>query len=82
MPLTSRGQSTGDTYTGRPGNQLTQTLVSSDGVDFVLIVRPRCSGAARWTIQKAGSKPWTPGATPLEIDGEFEVAGAQTDSAD
>ena len=70
----SRGQSTGDTYTGRPGNQLTQTLVSSDGVDFVPYRPAQVFGAARWTIQKAGSKLLDAWATPLEIDGEFEVA--------
>lgn len=75
----SRGQSTGDTYTGRPGNQLTQALATTDSADFIPYRPAQMFGAARWTVQKAGRKHLEPWATPLEIDSAFEVAALKQD---
>lgn len=70
----SRGKSTGDTKSGRPGNQITQAIVTSDPDDFVPYRPAQLYGAKEWTLEKAPSTKSDPWVTPLEIRPEFEVA--------
>lgn len=69
----SRGKSTGDTNNGRPGNQITQAIVTSDPDDFVPYRPAQLYGAAEWTLEKAPSSTADAWVTPLEIRPEFEV---------
>ncbi|MGV1004581.1 MAG: hypothetical protein ACOYEV_07405 [Candidatus Nanopelagicales bacterium] len=73
----SRGKSTGDTNSGRPGNQVTQAIVTSDPDDFVPYRPAQLYGAAEWTLAKAPSSSAQPWITPLEIRPEFEVAALE-----
>ncbi|MFT4188839.1 MAG: hypothetical protein QM621_09695 [Aeromicrobium sp.] len=69
----SRGRSTGATNSGRAGNQLTQTIVTSDPNDFLPYRPAQLFGALDWRLEKASSpriEAWT---TPLRIRPEFEV---------
>ncbi len=73
----SRGKSTGSTNSGRPGNQITQAIVTSDPDDLVPYRPAQLYGATEWTLEKApgiASNPWV---TPLEIRPEFEVAALE-----
>ncbi|QIK67377.1 hypothetical protein G7072_14405 [Nocardioides sp. HDW12B] len=70
----SRGKSTGDTNSGRPGNQITQAIVTSDPDDFVPYRPAQLYGATEWTLEKAPSSTSEPWVTPLEIKPEFELA--------
>ncbi|USI89653.1 hypothetical protein [Rhodococcus pyridinivorans] len=69
----SRGRSTGTTYNGRPGNQLTQSLATDEADDFIPYRPAQLYGARRWSLEKASGKSLDPWATPLEIDPEFEA---------
>ncbi|MFV0459460.1 MAG: hypothetical protein ACK5MT_11920 [Actinomycetales bacterium] len=73
----SRGKSTGRTNNGRDGNQLTQTIVTSDPDDFVPYRPAQLYGATEWTLEKAPSTAIDPWITPLEIKPEFEVAALE-----
>lgn len=74
----SRGKSTGDTNSGRPGNQITQAIVTSDPDDFVPYRPAQLYGATEWTLEKAPSSTSDPWVTPLEISPEFEVAALES----
>lgn len=69
----ARGRSTGKTNNGRPGNQLTQSVVTADIADFAPYRPAQLFGARRWCLEKAEQnlEPWV---TPLEIDPEFEAS--------
>lgn len=70
----SRGRSTGTTLTGRPGNQVTQAIVSSETAD-VLPLRPaQLYSCPEWQLDRATRKELAPWQTPLEIAPEFETA--------
>lgn len=69
----SRGISTGDTKSGRPGNQLTQVIVTSENSDFVPYRPAQLFGAAEWSLTKAASRESAPWVTPLQISQEFEA---------
>ncbi|MBX6388710.1 MAG: hypothetical protein IRZ08_06885 [Frankia sp.] len=69
----SRGGSTGKTNSGRPGNQLTQVIVTSDLDDFVPYRPAQLFGARNWRLEKAPSSRIIPWATPLEVRPEFEA---------
>ncbi|CCQ45056.1 hypothetical protein ARTSIC4J27_989 [Pseudarthrobacter siccitolerans] len=69
----SRGESTGDTNSGRPGNQITQAIVTSDPDDFVPYRPAQLYGATHWKLEKAPRSSADPWITPLEIRPEFEV---------
>lgn len=73
----SRGKSTGDTNSGRPGNQVTQAIVTSDPDDFVPYRPAQLYGATGWTLEKATSSTSDPWVTPLEIKPEFEVSALE-----
>jgi hypothetical protein len=73
----SRGKSTGDTNSGRPGNQITQAIVTSDSDDFVPYRPAQLYGAAEWALEKAPSSASDAWVTPLEIRPEFEVAALE-----
>lgn len=69
----ARGRSTGKTNNGRPGNQLTQSIVTGDIADFAPYRPAQLFGARRWCLEKAerNLESWV---TPLEIDPEFEAS--------
>lgn len=73
----SRGKSTGDTTSGRPGNQLTQVIVTSDPDDFVPYRPAQLYGAVGWTLEKSQGTASDPWVTPLEIRPEFEVSALE-----
>ncbi len=73
----SRGKSTGDTNSGRPGNQITQAIITSDPDDFVPYRPAQLYGATEWTLEKASNTTSDPWITPLEIRPEFEVAALE-----
>lgn len=73
----SRGKSTGLTKTGRGGNQLTQTIITSDPDDFVPYRPGQLYGATEWTLEKSPSKTSDLWITPLAIRPEFEVSGLE-----
>lgn len=73
----SRGMSTGDTNSGRPGNQITQAIVTSDPDDFVPYRPAQLYGAAEWALEKAPSSASDAWVTPLEIRPEFDVAALE-----
>jgi hypothetical protein len=70
----ARGTSTGTTNSGRPGNQLTQAIVTSDPDDFVPYRPAQLYGALEWSLRKAPGSRLDPWVTPLEIRPEFEAA--------
>ena len=70
----SRGRSTGRTLSGRPGNQVTQTIVTSSSAD-VLPLRPaQLFSSPSWNLERATSGSLDAWVTPLEIDPSFEIA--------
>ena len=73
----ARGRSTGATISGRPGNQVTQAIVTSDPDDFVPYRPAQLYGATEWTLEKSPSTTSDPWVTPLEIKPEFEVAALE-----
>ncbi|CUR58045.1 conserved hypothetical protein [metagenome] len=73
----SRGKSTGDTNSGRPGNQITQAIITSDPDDFVPYLPAQLYGAVDWTLEKAPASASDTWVTPLEIRPEFEVAALE-----
>ncbi|MBL7489628.1 hypothetical protein I6A60_05490 [Frankia sp. AgB1.9] len=70
----TRGKSTGRTNSGRPGNQLTQAIVTSDLDDFVPYRPAQLYGALTWNLAKAPGAQLDPWTSPLEIRPEFEAA--------
>lgn len=69
----SCGRSTGATIGGRPGNQLSVTIMTSDIYD-VLPLRPaQLYSSPSWTLQKPGAKNLDEWITPLEIAEDFDV---------
>ena len=69
----SRGASTGATLSGRPGNQLTTTIVSSD-TGSVLPMRPaQLMSATDWASGRPPAREVGAWPTPLQISSDFEV---------
>lgn len=68
-----RGASTGATLSGRPGNQLTQAIMTSDPYD-VLPLRPaQLYSAPGWSMERPAMQEVAAWAPPLEISPEFDV---------
>lgn len=74
----SRGTSTGDTHSGRPGNQITQTIITSDPDDLVPYRPAQLYGATGWTLAKAAGPSSDAWVTPLEVGPEFELAALES----
>ncbi|WP_071289221.1 hypothetical protein [Mycolicibacterium llatzerense] len=70
----SRGRSTGSTVTApRPGNQLTQAIVTSAPDDFIPYRPAQLYAARQWNLSReTGGKHISPWPTPLEIDATYE----------
>lgn len=69
----SRGHSTGATLSGRPGNQLTVTIMTSDPYD-VLPLRPaQLYSSPEWSFDRPTTQDLEPWLTPLEIANDFDV---------
>lgn len=70
----SQGRSTGRTLSGRPGNQLTRTIVTGSAADIVPLRPAQLYSATSWSEldqQPAEADGWQ---APLEIDPAFETA--------
>lgn len=61
----ARGKSTGTTNSGRPGNQLTQAIVSSEPDDFIPYRPAQLYGAVNWTLVKAPTQEAVEWVTPI-----------------
>lgn len=70
----ARGVSTGKTLSGRPGNQLTETIVTGDPADILPLRPAQLYAAANWTLRRAPAKVIQGWQSPLEISPDFEVA--------
>lgn len=70
----ARGVSTGKTLSGRPGNQLTETIVTGDTADILPLRPAQLYAAANWTLRRAPAKVVPGWQAPLEISPDFEVA--------
>ncbi|MFH5230895.1 hypothetical protein [Antrihabitans spumae] len=69
----SRGKSTGKTITRpRPGNQLTETILTSERNDFLPYRPAQLFAANRWSVDKVSTKVLDSWPTPLEIDPAYE----------
>jgi hypothetical protein len=67
----SRGRSTGDTIGGRPGNQSTTTIMSSDPYD-VLPLRPaQLFSSPAWPTTRPTTQSLDPWVTPVEVAEDF-----------
>lgn len=71
----SRGLSTGATLGGRPGNQLTVTLMTSDPYEIIPLCPAQLYSSPIWSFDRPTRKDLPGWATPLEISEEFDVAG-------
>lgn len=71
----SRGISTGNTLSGRPGNQLTETIVTEERADILPRRPAQLYAASNWTLRRAPGKEIQGWQSPLEIGPDFEVAG-------
>lgn len=70
--LLARGVSIGRTATGRPGNLLTQAVVTGDAQDFSMMRPAQLFGAVNWDLSKAPSKEIDAWPSPLEIEDDFK----------
>lgn len=71
----SRGQSTGATLGGRPGNQLTVTVMTSDPYD-VLPMRPaQLYASPSWELVRPSSQDLAPWDAPVDISEDFDIPG-------
>ena len=69
----SRGRSTGDTIGGRPGNQSTTTVVTSDARS-VLPLRPaQLFSSPSWPVSRPETQTLEAWVTPVPIAPDFEV---------
>lgn len=69
----ARGRSTGRTNSGRPGNQLTETIVISSPAALTPYRPAQLFGAVNWTMRKASGPDMEVWSTPLTIHPEFEA---------
>lgn len=69
----SRGISTGTTNNGRPGNILTQAIVTSDPEDFGSARPAQLLGAMNWRLEKAPRDVLDGWPVPVELDEAFQV---------
>jgi hypothetical protein len=69
----SRGRSLGETSTGRPGNQLTQAIVSSTEADLLPLRPAQLYSCPHWRLERVTTTTIEPWQTPLEIDPAFET---------
>ncbi len=71
----ARGQSTGLTLSGRPGNLVTQVVVTDDVAGFGGFRPAQLYGAAGWTLAETPSGDLEPWPVPDSVRADFE-AGA------
>lgn len=71
----SRGHSTGDTLGGRPGNQLTVTLMTSEPYDILPLRPAQLFSSPAWDFGRPASKDLTEWESPVEISEDFDVPG-------
>jgi hypothetical protein len=70
----SRGRSTGQTLSGRPGNQVTETIVTGSPSDILPLRPAQLFSAPLWTLSAAPGTEVAVWEAPLEIDPEFETS--------
>jgi hypothetical protein len=69
----ARGVSTGVTNNGRPGNLLTQAIVTASPDDFGSMRPAQLFGALNWNLAKAPGKQLAQWAPPLKVAPQFEA---------
>lgn len=69
----SRGRSTGATLSGRPGNQLTETIVTGDEFSILPLYPAQLFSAPDWSLTPPGRREVPAWASPLEIAPEFDI---------
>ena len=69
-----RGASTGAALDGRPGNQLTQAIMTSDPYDLLPLRPAQIYSAPEWLCERPGVRQLEAWALPLEINSTFDVA--------
>lgn len=72
LRMLSRGSSTGQTLSGRAGNQLTETITTTDPDDFVPYRPAQLFGATNWRLSRAEGNTTPAWVTPLSVRPEFE----------
>ncbi|WP_269159447.1 GAP1-N2 domain-containing protein [Modestobacter sp. VKM Ac-2984] len=71
----ARGRSTGRTLSGRPGNQVTQAIVTESAADILPLRPAQLYSSSSWSLQRAPAREVPGWEAPLEIDPAFETAG-------
>ncbi|MCZ2826070.1 MULTISPECIES: GAP1-N2 domain-containing protein [unclassified Modestobacter] len=71
----SRGRSTGRTLSGRPGNQVTQAIVTGTATDILPLRPAQLYSSSAWSLEPAVSREIPGWEAPLEINPAFETAG-------
>lgn len=69
----SRGKSTGMTYSGRRGNQLTEAILTGEPEDLQPYLPAQIYAATNWEVEKAAGKNCPQWFAPLKIDPSFEA---------
>ncbi len=67
------GRSTGATLSGRPGNQLTQAIATSDPYDILPLRPAQLFSTPMWSCVRPQTQELPAWSPPLEIASEFEV---------
>jgi hypothetical protein len=78
----ARGQSTGLTLSGRPGNLVTQVVVADDVAAFGTFRPAQLYGAPGWTLADTPSGELEPWPVPDSVRADFEAAALQQMVAD
>ncbi|WP_143465869.1 hypothetical protein [Leifsonia sp. NCR5] len=74
----SRGYSSGDTIGGRPGNQLTVTVMTSDPYDILPLRPAQLYSSPSWDLGRPSAQDLDPWQTPVEVSEAFDVVGLHT----
>ena len=69
----SRGQSTGTTIDGRPGNQLTVTVMTSDAYDILPLRPAQLYSSPAWDFGRPTTQDLPEWETPVEIKEDFDI---------
>ena len=78
----SRGASTGATIGGRPGNQLTATVMTSDETDILPLSPPQLYSSRQWCFERPEGKEIEAWSPPLAIDDDFDIPSLHAMVAD
>ena len=71
----SRGSSTGATLGGRPGNQLTVTVMTSDPYSILPLRPAQLYSSTAWNFARPSNQDLPGWETPVDIDEDFDIPG-------